>query len=59
MIPIVHMILKWEKELEIQRQKHPRQDFDVKIIEPVSQPKKKKQKRFLHNLRRKESCKYS
>lgn len=35
MIPIVSMILKWEKELETQPQKHKLQDIDLELVNKV------------------------
>ena len=35
MIPIVSMILKWEKELKIQSQKHKLQDIDLELVNRV------------------------
>ena len=39
MIPIVSMILKWEKELEIQLQKHKLQDIDLELVNRVESDK--------------------
>ena len=59
MNPAIINILVWEKELEIQHQKHRSRRVGLRSVEPALQPRRKKLKRISGWIRRKQTCESS
>jgi hypothetical protein len=59
MTPLIHIILTWEREMEISQQERKLHDSEVIINKPVPCHKQKSRKRFFSRLRSEKSCECS